>query len=96
MSRMVPSAAKPDLRLPEFEARQAAALEWIDLAFASATYARAAGVLLMMQSEPTDTPGFAAIRAKIVALSTKFKKPVLLRVTADPRTAAVFSWDPIG
>jgi hypothetical protein len=74
----LPGGDRPDLRLAEFEARRTAALEWIDLAFAAANHSHAAGVLLMMQAEPTDTPGFAAIRARIIALSTSFRKPVLL------------------
>lgn len=52
----LPGGDRPDLRLPEFEARQAAALEWIDLTFVAANLSRAAGVLLLMQAEPTDTP----------------------------------------
>jgi len=125
----LPGGDRPDLRLAEFEARLAASLEWIDNAFALAATSDAAGVLLMMQAEPTDTPGFAAIRARIAALSRSFGKPVLLvhgdehiyevepgyagvpnltrletfgatasewlRVTADPRTAEVFSWEPV-
>lgn len=125
----LPGGDRPAERLAEFEARQAAALSWIDYAFARAEAERAAGVLLMMQAEPTATPGFAAIRARITDLTRSFGKPVLLvhgdehvyevepgyagvanltrletfgatasawlRVTADPRTPEVFSWDPI-
>ena len=122
----LPGGDRPDLRLAEFEARQAAALDWIDTAFATARSTDAAGVLLLMQAEPTATPGYAAIRARIVALARAYGRPVLLvhgdehvyevepgyagvpnltrletfgdtasqwlRVTADPRTADVFSW----
>jgi hypothetical protein len=69
---------RPDLRLPEFEARKAAALAWIDAAFATATKTHAAGVLLMMQAEPTATPGFAEIRQRIAELAAHFGSPVLL------------------
>ena len=59
----LPGGDLPDLRLAEFEARKAAALDWIDAAFAAAARDRSApGVLLMMQAEPTATPGFADIR----------------------------------
>ncbi|TYC17667.1 metallophosphoesterase [Actinomadura syzygii] len=124
----LPGGDRPDLRLAEFEARKAAALDWIDTAFAQAARTRAPGVLLMMQAEPTDTPGFADIRARIVERSRAFGKPVLLvhgdehvyevepgyagvanltrletfgdtastwlRVTIDPRSPKVFSWQP--
>jgi Calcineurin-like phosphoesterase len=124
----LPGGDRPDLRLAEFEARKAAALDWIDLAFAAAHLSGAAGVFLLMQAEPTATPGFAEIRARIAAAAAAFHKPVLLvhgdehvyevepgyagvanltrvetfgdtaaqwlRVTVDPRTAAVFSWQP--
>jgi hypothetical protein len=39
---------------------------------------RAPGVLLLMQAEPTATPGFAEIRERIAALSLAYGKPVLL------------------
>lgn len=125
----LPGGDRPDLRLAEFQARQAAALDWIDTAFATARHTHAAGVLLLMQAEPTDTPGFAAIRTRITALAASYGKPVLLvhgdehsfevepgyagvpnltrletfgdtannwlRVTANPHTAGVFSWQPM-
>ncbi|GAA3257048.1 hypothetical protein GCM10020216_094560 [Nonomuraea helvata] len=124
----LPGGDRPQERLAEFEARKAAALDWIDDAFAVAGRTNAPGVLLMMQAEPTDTPGFADIRARIVERARAYGKPVLLvhgdehvyevepgyagvpnltrletygdtaahwlRVTADPRTSAVFSWQP--
>jgi Calcineurin-like phosphoesterase len=125
----LPGGDRPELRLAEFDARQAAALDWIDTTFATARLTGAAGVLLLMQAEPTDTPGFATIRARIADLSRQYGKPVLLvhgdehvyevepgyagvpnltrletfgdtatewlRVTADPRTPEVFSWQPM-
>jgi hypothetical protein len=54
----LPGGDLPDIRLAEFEARKAAALAWIDTAFATAGTVKAPGVLLMMQAEPTDTPRF--------------------------------------
>ena len=74
----LPGGDRPEERLAEFEARKAAALAWIDAAFADAKAAEAAGVLLLMQAEPLDTPGFAEIRARIVERSRSFGKPVLL------------------
>jgi hypothetical protein len=80
----LPGGDRPDLRLAEFEARKAAALDWIDAAFDLARLTRAAGVLLMMHAEPADTPGFADIRARIVSRSREFGavdpvgRPVLL------------------
>ncbi|MGH4016650.1 MAG: metallophosphoesterase [Pseudonocardiaceae bacterium] len=41
-------------RSAEFQAREAAALSWIDDAFDTATRDRAGGVLLMLQAEPVD------------------------------------------
>ena len=124
----LPGGDRPDLRLAEFAAREAAALDWIDAAFATARATHAPGVLLMMQAEPTATPGFAAIRARIVERARAYGRPVLLvhgdehvyevepgyagvanltrletygdtatewlRVNADPRSKAVFSWQP--
>ena len=69
---------RPALRLAEFEARQAAALDWIDAAFDEAEATGAAGVLLMMQAEPLASPGFQAVRDRIVARSLAFERPVLL------------------
>lgn len=74
----LPGGDRPDLRLAEFEARQAAALAWIDHTFDTAERDGAAGVLLMMQAEPTATPGFQAVRDRIVTRATGFERPVLL------------------
>lgn len=74
----LPGGDRPDLRLAEFAARRDAALAWIDRAFDAAADRNAAGVLLLMQAEPTDTPGFAAIRARIAARAAAFGRPVLL------------------
>jgi hypothetical protein len=62
----LPGGDRPTERLAEFHARQAAALDRIDAAFDRAEDADAAGVLLLMQAEPTATPGYAAIRDEIV------------------------------
>jgi hypothetical protein len=69
---------RPALRLAEFAARQAAALDWIDAAFDEAEATGAAGVLLMMQAEPLASPGFQAVRDRIVTRSRAFGRPVLL------------------
>ena len=119
---------RPAERLAEFAARQQAALAWIDAAFDEAEATDAAGVLVMMQAEPTATPGFQQVRDLLVQRSTAFGRPVLLvhgdehryeqepgfagvpnltrletfgdtstewlRLTVDPRSPAVFSWEP--
>ena len=69
---------RPAERLAEFSARQAAALAWIDEAFAEAQRTGAAGVLLLLQAEPLATPGFQAVRDRIAQRSAAFGKPVLL------------------
>ncbi|CAI7979959.1 putative transmembrane protein [Frankia sp. Hr75.2] len=74
----LPGGDQPTVRLAEFEARKAAALDWIDGAFETADRTRAAGVLLLMQAEPLDTPGFAEIRQRIVDQTRAYGKPVLL------------------
>ena len=74
----LPGGDRPDLRLAEFAARQAAALDWIDTAFDEAEAARAPGVLLVMQAEPLASPGFQAVRDRIVERSRDFGRPVLL------------------
>lgn len=91
----LPGGDRPEVRLAEFAARKAAALDWIDTAFATAGATDAAGVLLLMQAEPTDTPGFAEIRARIVERSRAYGKPVLLvhgdehRYEVEPNYAGV-------
>lgn len=74
----LPGGDRPAERLAEFSAREAAALDWIDAAFAAAARSEAVGVLLMMQAEPVDSPGFATIRSRIVERSAEFGRPVLL------------------
>ncbi|WP_169979934.1 metallophosphoesterase [Microbispora sp. H10836] len=124
----LPGGDRPELRTAEFEARRSAALDWIDTTFDRARRTHAPGVLLMMQAEPVQSPGFADIRARVVAQARAYGKPVLLvhgdehvyevepgyagvpnltrletfgstasqwlRVTADPRTPSIFSWQP--
>jgi hypothetical protein len=74
----LPGGDRPALRLAEFSARQAAALAWIDAAFDQAEAERAPGVLLLLQAEPLATPGFQAVRDRIVERSRAFGRPVLL------------------
>jgi hypothetical protein len=74
----LPEGDHPAERQAEFEARQAAALVWIDEAFDTAEASCAPGVLLLMQAEPVESPGFSAIRQRIVERSTAFDRPVLL------------------
>ena len=74
----LPGGDRPDLRLAEFTARQAAALSWIDAAFDEAEASDAPGVMLVLQAEPLPTPGFQAVRDRIVERSRDFGRPVLL------------------
>jgi len=74
----LPGGDLPAERLAEYEARLAADLAWIDRAFDRAERTHAKGVLLMMQAEPLATPGFQAVRDRILAWSADFGKPVLL------------------
>jgi hypothetical protein len=74
----LPGGDRPELRVAEFRSREAAALAWIDAAFATARITRAPGVLLLMQAEPVETPGFAAVRARISERARAYGKPVLL------------------
>jgi len=69
---------RPGLRLSEFFQRRAANLAWIDAAFDRAETMDVAGVLLMLQAEPTDSNGFRAERSRIVQRATDFGRPVLL------------------
>jgi hypothetical protein len=71
----LPGGDRPDLRLAEFQARQAADLDWIDAAFDIARRTDAAGVLLLLHAEPTATPGYAALRDRIVARSIELGCP---------------------
>jgi hypothetical protein len=50
---------RPELRLAEFRAREAAALSWIDAAFDEAEAERAAGVLLMLRQSRWTPPASA-------------------------------------
>ncbi len=74
----LPGGDRPAERLAEFEARLAAALDWIDRTFDRAERLDAAGVLLLMQAEPVESAGFTDIRRRIVERSTAFGRPVLL------------------
>jgi hypothetical protein len=69
---------RPEERLAEFAARRAANLDWIGRTFDRAEAQDAAGVLLMMQAEPVQSPGFAAERELIVERAAEFGRPVLL------------------
>ena len=117
-------------RLAEVEARTAAALDWIDVAFDRAEAQDAQGVLLAMQADTElGGSGFTEIRERIADRAAAFDRPVLLvqgdshrylvdqpfeeapnltrlvvegetvdewlRLTVDPKTDAVFSWERI-
>jgi hypothetical protein len=69
---------RPEERLAEFNDRRSANLTWIRQAFDKATAEDAPGLVLMMQAEPLNTPGFAAERALIVERARSFGRPVLL------------------
>jgi hypothetical protein len=73
----LPGGDRPAERLAEFESRQAAALSWVDAAFAAATDQDAAGVLLLMQAEPVGG-GMQQVRQRIVDRAAAFGRPVLL------------------
>lgn len=74
----LPGGDLPAEREAEFAARTAAALAWIDETFDAAQRADAPGVLLLMQAEPVESPGFSAVRQRIVERSTEYGRPVLL------------------
>lgn len=74
----LPGGDRPEERLAEFEDRRAANLAWIDAAFEQARAEDAAGVVLMMQAEPVESPGFTAERARIIAQARELGRPVLL------------------
>ncbi|GAA4588485.1 hypothetical protein GCM10023194_40250 [Planotetraspora phitsanulokensis] len=74
----LPGGDQPELRTAEYEARKAAALDWIDNAFDTARRTHAPGVLLLLQAEPTQSAGFTEIRERIVERSRAYGKPVLL------------------
>jgi hypothetical protein len=85
----------PEQRKAEYEARDAAALAWIDAAFDRARVTGAPGVVLMMQAEPKASYAYQAVRNKIVARAESFNKPVLLihgdehHYEAEPNYAGV-------
>lgn len=68
------------IRLAEVERREAAALAWIDEAFADATRRDASGVVLAMQADTIigTREGFEAINARIERLASRFDGEVLL------------------
>lgn len=78
-------APRPD-RLAEVQAREAAALAWIDEVFAQAAARKAAGVMIAMQANPNfDLPaadperqGFNKVLERITRHAVSFGKPVLL------------------
>ena len=79
------AAPRPD-RLAEVQAREAAALVWIDEVFAQADARKAAGVMIAMQANPNfDLPaadpqrlGFNKVLERITQHAVAFGKPVLL------------------
>lgn len=78
-------APRPD-RLAEVQAREAAALAWVDEVFAQATARKSAGVMIAMQANPRfDLPatdverqGFNKVLERITQQAIAFGKPVLL------------------
>ncbi|HET7689991.1 MAG TPA: metallophosphoesterase [Nocardioidaceae bacterium] len=74
----LPGGDREAERLAEFEARRDANLAWIDAAFEQAHAVDAAGVVLMMQAEPVESPGYVAERARIVEQAQALGLPVLL------------------
>ena len=73
-------------RLAEFQAREAAALAWIDATFDAATAAKSAGVMIAMQANPAfelasshqERQGFNQVINKLALRAKAFAKPVLL------------------
>jgi len=76
---------RPD-RIAEVQAREAAALAWIDTIFDQAVLDRAPGVLIAMQANPNfelpsgdrQRQGFNAVLAKITARAISYGKPVVI------------------
>ncbi len=76
---------RPD-RLAEVQAREAAALAWIDEVFAQATARKSAGVMIAMQANPrfdlpaadVESQGFNQVLERITQQAIAFGKPVLL------------------
>jgi hypothetical protein len=73
-------------RIAEAQAREAAALAWIDATFDEAMARRSAGVVISMQANPNfelpssdqQRQGFNAVLARLAERSVAFGKPVLL------------------
>jgi hypothetical protein len=69
---------RPAERQAEFDARRAANLDWINAAFDQASHTSAAGVVLLLQAEPTTAAGYSAEHSLIAARAARFGRPVLL------------------
>jgi hypothetical protein len=77
--------AETALRVAEYTAREAAALEWIDATFDAAAKHKTPAVVLAMQADmwdasapPSALTAFAPIKARIAARAAAIRKPVLL------------------
>ena len=78
--------AQRELRLAEFQRRQAANLAWLQRTFATATRTRARAVVLAMQANmfvarlfpESRVDGFDALVQRIAELARAFRRPVLL------------------
>jgi hypothetical protein len=77
--------AETALRVAEYTAREAAALEWIDATFDAAAKHKTPAVVLAMQADmwdasapPSALTAFAPIKARIAARASAIRKPVLL------------------
>jgi glycerophosphoryl diester phosphodiesterase len=71
--------AQREERLAEVEAREAAALEWIDRAFEEAGDERARGVVIGMQADTfAGSTAFERINRRLEDRARKFRRPVLL------------------
>ena len=77
----LPGGDRPDLRLAEFEARQAANLAWVDRAFDEAEQHHAPGVLIALQANMTEavpSDGFTAVLDRLRDRAAAYGKPVVL------------------
>lgn len=74
----LPGGDRPSERRAEFDARRAANLAWIRTTFDKAQATGAAGVVLLLQAEPTASPAFSAERSLITSRAAQFRRPVLL------------------
>ena len=71
--------AQREQRLAEVEAREAAALDWIDRSFDAAERSHARGVVIGMQADTFVTStAFDSINARLEQRARRFKRPVLL------------------